>query len=295
MQLPRPDQSRSRGGINSCLLAIAGNEHSQTLANKEHNKDRMTDTNQYYPVYEDTPHRITDLDGIIEKDYDSAKEIRKEVIFEDGSAFVLHNLLSRKECEAIRNQADKFGLIESIYGSRTNLTRQCNRVSLMSDALANLLFTRARPFLIDLEIHYNRKHNANEPAQPFQERGLEDYCRGKYSPYGLNPCFRVVKYNPGGFFYPHFDGGFAVSEEKVSLKTFMIYLNGSEDFEGGPTNIFNEKQKHYAKPLQENVEYAYHPQCGSCLVFNHRITHDGGKLLAGEKWLLRTEVMYEME
>merc|ERR1712070_892493 len=35
------------------------------------------------------------------------------------------------------------------------------------------------------------------------------------------------------------------------------------------------------------------PERGSCLVFNHEITHDGSELVSGNKYILRTEVMYQ--
>jgi len=41
------------------------------------------------------------------------------------------------------------------------------------------------------------------------------------------------------------------------------------------------------------VILSYKPERGSCLVFNHDITHDGGELLIGQKYILRTEVLYE--
>eukprot|EP00928_Gymnodinium_smaydae_P003908 TRINITY_DN11380_c0_g2_i2.p2 TRINITY_DN11380_c0_g2~~TRINITY_DN11380_c0_g2_i2.p2 ORF type:complete len:116 (+),score=11.68 TRINITY_DN11380_c0_g2_i2:118-465(+) len=75
-----------------------------------------------------------------------------------------------------------------------------------------------------------------------------------------------------------------------SIKTFMIYLN--DDFEGGPTSFYNENQRRYSRGLSENQIYELRPEKGSCLVFNHCITHDGGELLQGKKYILRTEVMY---
>merc|ERR1711862_385778 len=101
----------------------------------------------------------------------------------------------------------------------------------------------------------------------------------------------ACRYIPGGFFLPHFDDGLYRSDSHLSLKTFMIYLN--EGFEGGPTNFYNEGQRHYTPGHPENIVYALRPEKGSCLVFNHHTTHDGGELKAGTKYILRTEVMYQ--
>merc|ERR1719384_2305470 len=70
----------------------------------------------------------------------------------------------------------------------------------------------------------------------------------------------------------------------------MIYLNN--EFEGGDTRFYSDNQSRYRPGLPENLVYTLRPVKGSCLVFNHRIVHDGGELLQGLKYILRTEVMY---
>merc|ERR1719499_2096664 len=72
----------------------------------------------------------------------------------------------------------------------------------------------------------------------------------------------------------------------------MIYLN--DDFEGGLTNFYTEDQRHYIPGLLSNKIFSLRPEKGSCLVFNHHITHDGGELTRGSKYILRTEVMYRL-
>ena len=63
-------------------------------------------------------------------------------------------------------------------------------------------------------------------------------------------------------------------------------------FEGGPTCFFDEQQPHY-KPPQPGLEQTrLQPRAGQCLVFNHAITHNGGIVTAGRKYLLRSEIMY---
>jgi hypothetical protein len=196
-----------------------------------------------------------------------------------GAAFVLRSLLSPAECEEIIAQAESFGLRDCGYHSRIRVN---DRVLVMGELLAEALFRRARPYLTDIRVRMG------EVPTP---RGVPpDVPKGRWSPVGLNPCFRVCKYTPGGFFLPHHDHGFTPAEDHRSLKTFMIYLN--DGFDGGATTFFRESQSHYSRPDSGRVIQALKLQRGSCLVFNHCITHDGGKLLAGEKYILRTEVMY---
>jgi len=59
-----------------------------------------------------------------------------------------------------------------------------------------------------------------------------------------------------------------------------------------PLTSTNENQGRYKKGLSKNRIYELRPEKGSCVVFNHCIIHDGGELLQGKKYILRTEVMY---
>ena len=232
------------------------------------------DSNVYQREYEHTPHTFT-------IQFDDTVEITREDIFPDGSAFILHGLLSDAECDRIQKAATDCGLADSGYSSRI---RVCARVAAMCPEIGQVLFDRCLPFL---EASKTIAKDAPQNGVP------RDLAEGTYDAYGLNPCFRVVKYAPGGFFLPHFDGGFERTEEDTSIQTFMMYLN--DGFEGGPTNFFSDAQLHYKPSDPENVIYSFQPKKGSCLIFNHRITHDGGVLISGEKWLFRSEIMFKKQ
>jgi len=225
-------------------------------------------------MYEVTPWRFAPL--LATED----PEPQQEELWCPGndSAFLIKNFLTPNECDEIIAQAESFGMEDCGYSEQIRVN---DRVSVMGERLGRVLFERARPFLKDVFIPESRRKPEGCP---------EDMLRGLWQPRGLNPCFRVCRYHLGGFFAPHYDEGFDPSASHRSIKTFMIYLN--DDFEGGPTNFYNEKQGRYQKGLSKNRIYELHPEKGSCLVFNHRITHDGGTLLQGKKYILRTEVMY---
>lgn len=210
--------------------------------------------------------------------------ITRREIFDDGSAFVLSNVLSQAECESLIRQAEKLGMESCGYSSSIRVT---DRVAANSEAVAGVLFDRIKPFL--------------EPSIDLSDKVWSSlsYPRGipgsipnrKWTPIGLNPVFRLCRYKPGGFFLPHHDGGFEQHPyNNRSLKTFMIYLN--DDFEGGPTNFYNESQRHYQQGDPSKIVYSYQPKAGDALVFNSSITHDGGELLNGQKYIMRSEVMY---
>lgn len=204
---------------------------------------------------------------------------RIDLIKKNGCAFVLQNLLSPTECKQIIEQAEGFG-----FESVALEMRVTDRVAFMGKDLAALLFHRASPFLVDIEVRRRGREVVPEGIRFDAKSGI-------WKPTILNPCFRVCKYHPGGFFLPHADAGFEYHKEYLSLMTFMLYLN--DGFEGAPTNFFTGEQIHYVEPDPSKVICAVTPVCGSCLVFNHALTHDGGTLIMGTKYILRTEVMYK--
>jgi hypothetical protein len=78
-----------------------------------------------------------------------------------------------------------------------------------------------------------------------------------------------------------------------SLLTFLVYLN--DEFEGVETHFYNDYQLQYQPPNPDNVIYTYKPKTGDLLVFNSEITHDAGTLYKGQKYIFRSEIMYETD
>jgi hypothetical protein len=62
-----------------------------------------------------------------------------------------------------------------------------------------------------------------------------------------------------------------------SLVTLVFYLN--DGFEGGETD-FPELERRIA------------PRAGRALLFQHRILHEAMEVRAGEKFVLRTDIVY---
>jgi hypothetical protein len=85
---------------------------------------------------------------------------------------------------------------------------------LKSEILAQQLWERLIPFLEIEDIN-----------------GVKPYgfgAEGVWVPTSVNPCFRFCKYEKGGHFQKHRDGGFVWNDEKRSIFTLLIYLN--DDF-----------------------------------------------------------------
>ncbi|WP_430468147.1 2OG-Fe(II) oxygenase [Winogradskyella ouciana] len=101
---------------------------------------------------------------------------------------------------------------------------------------------------------------------------------GKTKAIGLNEMFRFYKYEQNQEFKKHRDQSYIRNEFESSYYTMMIYLN--DNFVGGETTFGNLK-----------IE----PKKGSCLIFFHDLEHEGTKLTLGEKYILRTDIMYRFE
>lgn len=92
---------------------------------------------------------------------------------------------------------------------------------------------------------------------------------------GLNERLRFYRYGPDQRFAAHTDGCVRRENGEESLLTFMIYLNDGVD--GGETRF-------------ENAVIA--PATGLALVFDHYLLHEGCTVRAGQKYVLRSDVMY---
>jgi Rps23 Pro-64 3,4-dihydroxylase Tpa1-like proline 4-hydroxylase len=95
---------------------------------------------------------------------------------------------------------------------------------------------------------------------------------------GFNERFRYYRYEKGQYFDWHKDGSYVRSTNEESMLTFLIYLN--EDFKGGATML-----------SWETIQ----PTSGMALFFPHRLLHRGVEVETGIKYVLRTDVMYNVE
>jgi len=87
----------------------------------------------------------------------------------------------------------------------------------------------------------------------------------------------VYRYGPGERHGVHWDTVVELGPSVRSLLTLVFYLN--DGFEGGATD-FPELGKRIA------------PRTGRALLFQHRILHEAMAVHAGEKFVLRTDVLY---
>ncbi len=103
---------------------------------------------------------------------------------------------------------------------------------------------------------------------------------------GLNPRFRLVKYDENDSFSTHEDGFYEKSYRERSFATLMIYLNTLEKCDGGITHGQTNFIEHGFQII---------PQKGLCVVFLvDGLLHNGEKVLKGYKYILSTDIMYSL-
>lgn len=94
--------------------------------------------------------------------------------------------------------------------------------------------------------------------------------------------FRSYLYEPGQYFKPHRDGASMENNHRSKI-TCLIYLN---DTQGGETVLMPEG---YA---QKQSHIKIQPSKGTVLLFEHKIWHEGTPVLSGQKYVIRTNLMY---
>lgn len=94
---------------------------------------------------------------------------------------------------------------------------------------------------------------------------------------GANPRLRLYRYGPGERHGAHWDTVVELEDGVRSLVTLVFYLN--DDFSGGETDF---------PELGQRIT----PKAGRALLFQHRILHEASEVTAGEKLVLRTDVLY---
>ncbi|WAR18302.1 hypothetical protein MAR_000140 [Mya arenaria] len=147
-------------------------------------------------------------------EFNTKKKLQQEYCAILG--FLLHGVLNQEECERFTGEGERLGF-EEIRGVRDDY-RSCKRITLQSQTLADVLWSRLKGDIKDIVID-NDPHKCHIHGPPF-------LMKGTWKPIGLNNIFRLCRYLPEGHFAPHFDGHYDRSPSERSLKTCMLYLNG---------------------------------------------------------------------
>ena len=184
------------------------------------------------------------------------------------TCFVIPSLFSQTECEALLNPAIK-NSFQKANSNYPTYYRNNDRLVIDDESLANKLFQKVKPYLpTTVEV------NNSIPAE-----------NGTWELKELNTRLRFCKYSANQYFHRHLDGVHYRSETVQSKLTFMIYLNSATEFKGGRTLFFKTKET-------SEVWASYIPKHGDLIVFDHNVWHEGEVLSEGEKFVLRSDILY---
>ncbi|KAL7456657.1 hypothetical protein ACHAWC_009819 [Mediolabrus comicus] len=230
----------------------------------------------------------------------SVKEVKLEDISEHliplyntaPCAFVLHNLFSPMECTQLIRLAEHDGFDSAtVEGPEGNQIirkdiRKCGRCIIDDAKLADSIFERILNAIRGTKFEEKVMHapwvvlSNNEEGEP--NNNEETY---RITAVGLNERMRFLKYTKGHFFAPHQDIRFTRGSEfgeragETSQITVQIYLN--DKFKGGSTRFISGIRY-----------YDVQPRIGSALVFEHDLLHEGRMVTKGQKYSVRTDIMY---
>lgn len=222
-------------------------------------------------TFQALPHRLED--PVV--DAGRLVSVRREDI--EKSVYVLHGVLSPKECNRLISIAQGIGFSHAglAIGNdtyRVNLAARNNtRVVLDAPEMARELWERVR--------------------------GVVDAHHEGSALTGLNDRFRVYQYEKGQRFFPHVDVRTVVPRGETRA-SFMIYLN--DDFEGGATRFFEMKEKNSrrgegrGRKFDNRVRFSVRAPVGSIVVFDHLLLHEGAEVTAGVKYAVRSDLIYAL-
>lgn len=187
---------------------------------------------------------------------------RKEV------CFVVKQAFSKSFCEQLIFQ--KKHSFQSAQSHYPTSYRNNERQILDNQIIAETLFSKIK---------------SHVPAQ-IEVEGIAKEEEGIWDLSQLNNRIRICRYLPGQYFNKHLDGVHFRSKELQSKLTFMVYLNNSEEYQGGRTLFFNSKE-------DDRIIQSFLPERGDLIIFDHNLWHSGEEVLHGEKYILRSDILYQ--
>lgn len=171
----------------------------------------------------------------------------------------IDNFLSDEEIQTIlQSRIENF---EAAIGHYPKYYRNNDRLVEDNPSLSSMLFEKLKDIII-----------------------FKKEIKGKVT--GINERIRFCKYQKGQLFSRHQDGIYYPDNLSESKYTFLLYLNGSECFDGGNTEFYTSKTEEY--PIKTIL-----PKKGKLVVFDHKLWHKGALVTKGDKYILRSDIIIE--
>lgn len=200
---------------------------------------------------------------------DKPIEIRHLLTDSELTCFVVPGLFSSQECEELVSPGVKSAFQNAVLNYPVYY-RNNDRLVVDDDALAQYLFNKIRGYL---------PHTIEDVQKGTSEKEIWELAE-------LNSRLRLCRYAANQYFNRHLDGIHYRSDTRQSRLTFMVYLNSATMFGGGRTLFYKSKS-------DTEIWAAYTPVQGDLIIFDHNLWHEGEMLTAGEKYVLRSDILYE--
>ncbi|CAL1704959.1 unnamed protein product [Somion occarium] len=204
-----------------------------------------------------------------------AKEgLQCNVLLQD-QIIVVDEFFSPEECKTFVKFIDSLPLELTPPKKRGEAERVNYRISIVSPEFARTLHDVLRPHL---------------PTFPYPA-SIRRSTNTDRAPHSLNTNIRMYKYTPGQHFGAHYDD--SVRDPLTGAKsewTLLVYLSGAEDGVQGGETVFYRDQR--GKPREVITAPLTR---GSALLHRHGnecLLHEGSPVLAGTKYILRSDLMF---
>ncbi len=208
----------------------------------------------------------------------------------DDVIAIADNFLAREECQMLIERLRAEGA-DVLGDKRANSRRSRSQVVLIDEAISGGLWARmgqARAQSEELEGMIGRVvMGEDDIIGTVDESDFPSLLGSSWRPHHLNTKTTIAMYEAGDFFGSHSDFRIITNPPFLSHYTLLIYLNDHTEFTGGEFELYEVPGK---------VCWTVKPRAGRAVIFRQESAlHGGQRVESGEKYLLRSDIMYERE
>ena len=250
----------SKQGKNKAITSLSARQRSNT-ARRKHQQQRSYQ--QQHELSNQYPTELLECEAAA-----TTTRVMMEVLHPDA-IWAGRHFLSEKECDNFIKYSERSGAYEHKFHRETRMRahRDCYEHLHDDERMAQLLFQRMKDTgLIDVI-----------------EKTSDKWTPYNYRPIGCNPATKVYKYEPGMWFGRHIDVSDPMKSGQTEI-TVLIYLN---ECKGGATVFY---------PPGAGGKLKFKPEKGTILFHVHGdrcLDHEGELVQKGNKYVLRTDVVYD--